>query len=729
MRTFLECSIEGTEMGVALHSLQSRLRGSQDGIVNFFEAPPMPLNDPMLRTHLERFLRQEERKDDELEDIMIAQASMVRRCEDTERPWRPSYTPSSQLESESETMRLTFVPSFADSRTRTAFRKDPWLAITNWVGHKWWPTTPIRLWPASWRTEIRHHQICHVATVEVFGRIHYLKSPAALMLERSGIEGVFTDTEPSTAFVTDWAPRNMNEHLHLDDQEYFHRIHVRETSPQPRGITIHNARLGCRQEAIREDSDIREEQRHRRTTLAADEHIELFTRVELSEMGVNPHDERLRNDVDMDSEDELIAERRQDDWMRNLEQWCTTHGFWLNFDSMLCGHDDMQARWLRPWERTATLQFVPTNDGELALEPGDHVTIAALTRRGSHALLNRWVHGTNHRSKAQGWFPIRFTRPRPAPGHESGHDDAPHADADQAEEWRPANTTGHLHGPAYSSDMAADGPPRFGNPTWRLDVCEHPDLEYQETHHEEEGRPPNTSAPATWRKTRSSFLWEKITRRTTSPRIADDAPGGASAFAYPGIALAHGSRTTLPEEPVPLRIRGCPPRCIHLPRTVQELLTELVDDPRPLLQWRTASKEQDSRCTARLARLKRKLRWWKSLRTTAQGVAFVRCFDTNGYVARYRPRGPLRTIDEVYIDDIRTTELRNRNWIAELQTRRYSSSRISIHVQFVSFVCQCLHCLHNFSAWSQPLAVRWRHYIPGWPPVRSTTGRGGVFHG
>ena len=176
---------------------------------------------------------------------------------------------------------------------------------------------------------------------------------------------------------------------------------------------------------------------------------------------------------------------------------------------------------------------------------------------------------------------------------------------------------------------------------------------------------------------------------------------------------------------MPLRIRGCPPRCIHLPRTVQELLTELVDDPRPLLQWRTASKEQDSRCTARLARLKRKLRWWKSLRTTAQGVAFVRCFDTQGYVARYRPRGPLRTIDEVYIDDIRTTELRNRNWIAELQTRRYSSSRFSIHVQFVSFVCQCLHCLHNFSAWSQPLAVRWRHYIPGWPPVRSTTGRGG----
>ena len=41
--------------------------------------------------------------------------------------------------------------------------------------------------------------------------------------------------------------------------------------------------------------------------------------------------------------------------------------------------------------------------------------------------------------------------------------------------------------------------------------------------------------------------------------------------------------------------------------------------------------------------------------------------------------------------------------------RRRSCSLDFIIVQFVLFVCQCLH---KFSAWSQPLAVQWRH-LPG----------------
>ena len=94
------------------------------------------------------------------------------------------------------------------------------------------------------------------------------------------------------------------------------------------------------------------------------------------------------------------------------------------------------------------------------MEPGDHVTINFDTRPGSHPFLNRWVHATNNRSQAQGWFPIRFTGPRPAPGHVAQEADA---DAHQEDEWRPANTTGHMHGPEYSSDNMADGP-RWARP-------------------------------------------------------------------------------------------------------------------------------------------------------------------------------------------------------------------------------------------------------------------------
>ena len=60
--------------------------------------------------------------------------------------------------------------------------------------------------------------------------------------------------------------------------------------------------------------------------------------------------------------------------------------------------------------RLAHREFVQEGQGELELQVGDHLTIVH-DPDATIANVDRWVHGSNDRTKEKGWFPHSYTRP------------------------------------------------------------------------------------------------------------------------------------------------------------------------------------------------------------------------------------------------------------------------------------------------------------------------------